>query len=84
LPQLFSPVSPSSGSTLGAARVRKPLAPSRELCAAAAVHRKIHMVEMEHKAKVNETLGVMEKKGHHQHLMVFFDIVWKYHEVSPV
>lgn len=54
LPQLFSPVSPSSGSTLGAARVRKPLAPSRELCAAAAVHRKIHMVEMEHKAKVNE------------------------------
>lgn len=61
LPQLFSPVSPSSGSTLGAARVRKPLAPSRELCAAAAVHRKIHMVEMEHKAKVNETLGAMKK-----------------------
>eukprot|EP00435_Cladocopium_sp_Y103_P016337 s2554_g4.t1 len=51
LPQLFS-ASPSSGA-------RAPLAPSRELCAAAAVHRKIHMVEMEHKAKVNETLGLM-------------------------
>ena len=60
LPQLFSPASPSAGSTLAApaSAGRTRLAPGRELCAAAAVHRKIHMVEMEHKAKVNETLGV--------------------------
>ena len=36
---------------------RSKLTSTTELCAAAVLHRKIHTVEMEHKAKVNEILG---------------------------
>lgn len=41
-----------------AERPRAELSRSSSLCAAAVVHRKIHTVEMEHKAKVNERLDM--------------------------
>ncbi len=50
LPQLFQHDGKSENP-------RSKLTSTTELCAAAVVHRKIHTVEMEHKAKVNEILG---------------------------
>eukprot|EP00438_Fugacium_kawagutii_P012974 Skav229744 [mRNA] locus=scaffold1287:365545:366852:+ [translate_table: standard] len=56
LPQIFAPPEDENAER---APPRAELSQSSSLCAAAVVHRKIHMVEMEHKAKVNERLGMV-------------------------
>lgn len=62
LPQIFAP--PDGEDALS--RPRAELSRSScSLCAAAVVHRKIHMVEMEHKAKVNERLDLFHYVLHY-------------------